>query len=542
MNEAPTMKFSRQQGRLSAHLKTAGFTALICGLLLSPIAPAHAAFSSQWQVPGLGKLQLGQPDPRTGRVGATLNVETDRLEGIPRNTVLQMSGTLQGSTLTIKGYKVTQGNYLHLDNETPSYEYTLSIEAEVSQQGSASHLQGTATLRKSVRFRNDSGTLLQSFAIGTQGEGVCQVESLTASSDHADNHSRSFTGGKSYSFDPARSEIKGNPGDPLVIFLKDVEEGGKEGTADNPFVLQDFNVKVEAKLTCTPRTGNHWKLISGAADLVANPANPNTVELKHLRRGGIYKVIYDQLDGSPVSEAIIVLPLAGAEIEDIIRNDVRLATIYAQNYTKNHNLFEQVVFLAALWEVAGAGTAAVAGTATIISDALPLALMGGWSYGNYLGRPDNALQPTVWFYNSVTHSRSGFLWKNPPGMKAVATWYGVPVRIAKLSNFIVAYTVEKIHVPAKIQEIAQSSGTKNDASGDDSWKAGVDLAHGRISLSDSKRMTQLVLKLRRETVEKDHQTVNLWPNLGEAGNFVDPQKFSDVDKHFTHPAFLGWSK
>jgi len=91
MIDAPIMKFSREHGRLPSLWKQmTGFTLLICGLLLFPTASAYAASSSQWEIPGLGKLQLGQADSRTGRVGATLNVETDQLEGIPRNTVLQM--------------------------------------------------------------------------------------------------------------------------------------------------------------------------------------------------------------------------------------------------------------------------------------------------------------------------------------------------------------------------------------------------------------------------------------------------------------------
>lgn len=55
--------------------------------------------------------------------------------------------------------------------------------------------------------------------------------------------------------------------------------------------------------------------------------------------------------------------------------------------------------------------------------------------GDYLGRVDTISRPTVWRYNQVNDST---------GMGAVATWCGVPVRMAKVSNFMVGYATTRL--------------------------------------------------------------------------------------------------
>jgi len=56
-------------------------------------------------------------------------------------------------------------------------------------------------------------------------------------------------------------------------------------------------------------------------------------------------------------------------------------------------------------------------------------------HGDYLGRPDNILSKTVWCYNAVN---------DYTGMGACATFGGLPVRVAKLSNFFVGYCSRRI--------------------------------------------------------------------------------------------------
>src|SRR6267142_3570417 len=125
---------------------------------------AVSSFGNEFEIPGLGTLRLGKPDPRTHKIGATLMVGTDQLQNMPRNSILDMSGDLQGTTLNLRGSTVTKGNYLDFDHEVPSYEYTLSIECLLDQQHA--RLDGTASLVKSERFRKDRGTTIQRVAIG----------------------------------------------------------------------------------------------------------------------------------------------------------------------------------------------------------------------------------------------------------------------------------------------------------------------------------------------------------------------------------------
>ena len=64
------------------------------------------------------------------------------------------------------------------------------------------------------------------------------------------------------------------------------------------------------------------------------------------------------------------------------------------------------------------------------------------------------------------------------GMGAVATFYGVPTRMAKLGNFLAGYGTERLGIWGISQWLAQSIGTTNDVTATMSWDAGTQLAGG----------------------------------------------------------------
>jgi hypothetical protein len=141
--------------------------------------------------------------------------------------------------------------------------------------------------------------------------------------------------------------------------------------------------------------------------------------------------------------------------------------------------------------------------------------------GDYAGRPNNASFPTVRKYNQVDYG----------GLSAVATWFGVPTRTAKASNFLVAYAARRIGVHPVAAWIAQAVGTFNDEAASRSWGAGWEVAGGvDYELTAS--------ELVKEIFDKgDDKNMKLWPNPQPPDNHVGESKLINLDEQFVSPGF-----
>ncbi|HEV2992584.1 MAG TPA: hypothetical protein VG759_29400 [Candidatus Angelobacter sp.] len=137
---------------------------------------------AQWKIDGLGTLTLGQADPQSRTIAGVLLVQTDSLQGIPKDTKLTMKGPMHVTGFKLQGSKLTKGNYLNIvkKKEDIAYEYRLTLEAQLKDPKTAAQLNGTATLMKFERYIADKkGTRLGSFAVSgpyTPGDlGSCEM-------------------------------------------------------------------------------------------------------------------------------------------------------------------------------------------------------------------------------------------------------------------------------------------------------------------------------------------------------------------------------
>ena len=203
-------------------------------------------------------------------------------------------------------------------------------------------------------------------------------------------------------------------------------------------------------------------------------------------------------EGSPWTEANVVLPLAGAGIDTVFQQDFDVLQTVMSNLNVNVSKWERQYFTFGLkW---------------FYSDAAM----------DYPGRVDNTAHPTVWRYNQV-NDESGF--------GAVATWHGIPVRMAKLGNFMAGYGTELLGVWRISQSISQFLGTGNDATATASWNAGVAVAQG----GDVALVTaQMVTNTWNVADQKER---NLWPNASQADNHTRALLF-DFNLNLSSPRVI----
>ena len=234
----------------------------------------------------------------------------------------------------------------------------------------------------------------------------------------------------------------------------------------------------------TPRSGS---FITG--DLAATFWNPQV--------GGVYRVTA-ALDGIATT-GVFVLPLAGAEMSDVLRGDlVRADRVCAWVDPLILGASEQARAISAY------------------------GLFGFDVNGFYRGRPDAVSSPTVWCYNQVRDS---------DGKGAVGTLFGLPVRIEKLSNLVVGYAAVRLHASALEMWLAQFIGTPNDASATASWNAGVAVAGG----ADFDTIVSNFVW--RTWSVSDAKNRRLWPNAAFVDNHVPDGDF-DFNTQFHSPGFL----
>ena len=319
------------------------------------------------------------------------------------------------------------------------------------------------------------------------------VSSPTAGITDGSTNQQPFDGNTSWNFDVTQSP---NPDKHFSVLFSDV--------AGDNFSVRDFSVDMTlvVKPTGAPVGTASWfaldplppsGTIVSTGPLVGTLCNPKV--------GGVYH-IGSCFSGSPTNECNIVLPLAGASVDDILREDLAYADTFASR------------------------ARAVFSEKQINTIQFGLYFFWDAGRGDYLGRPDNVDRPTVWAYNQVVTSGRQF------GKGAVATLSGVPIRISKLSNLLAAYTCERLGVYQELQILSQWIGTRNDDSSRISWDYGTHLAHGSNYVHSVSNM------VRGCWSTSDSKAIKLWPNPAPADNHAESVLYSDVERFFYSPGML----
>ena len=288
-----------------------------------------------------------------------------------------------------------------------------------------------------------------------------------------------------------------NPDRHLVVPFCNVVE-----TNEN-FSVVDFAVDMTIELTPsgTPTNGVTavWTVLDGtprSGELL--PECGLSASYRNPKVGGIYRFAVT-CNGSPATECNLVLPLAGGSIDAICENDISLADVVIRRINATTGSLErQSPFFGLDW-------------------------FNNNGMGDYLGRVDSSTNPTVWRYNQVN---------DDTGMGAVATWYGIPVRMAKASNFMVGYATARLGVWRVSRGLSQFIGTGNDTSARMSWDAGVDVAHG-TNFSDA-----VGCFVTNSWSVSDVKEKKLWPNTAESDNHVLRNVCTNFNYQFISPGFI----
>ncbi|MBQ3316306.1 MAG: hypothetical protein IJG70_10185 [Kiritimatiellae bacterium] len=286
-----------------------------------------------------------------------------------------------------------------------------------------------------------------------------------------------------------------SPDKHLPVFFEDVKGEG--------FEANDFSVRLRLEILPSgfslPGVSAMWEFLEpspNSGSIV--PVNALEADFVNPKVGGVYHIGVTYY-GSPMSECNIVLPLAGAEVADLLAANIVQASNFVQKAKAKY------------------------------SGRQCTSLRFGWKWfikegnGDYLGRPDNAASPTIWFYNQVS---------DDTGMGAVATLYGVPIRAAKLSNFMVGYASSLLGIGSTRSSLAQLIGTSNDQSASMSWDAGVNVASGS-------NFWHTVSNLSHEAWgAADSKNRRLWPNKNNLDNAGNPIYYTNFNRVFYPPGFL----
>jgi len=302
-----------------------------------------------------------------------------------------------------------------------------------------------------------------------------------------------FMGATQYPFNPKNAL---SPGKHLLIPFDWARILGS-------LMVGDVTVNMQLVLdpAVSPDVNASWRVIENTTDsgtLVATGGL--TAEFRNPTCGGVIRIAAS-CDGSPETEGNILLPLAGATIDAVFESDF----IAASNAVAYYRTCWPRYALTPLW-----------GAATFYKN------------GDYHGRVDCADYPTVRAYNSISD--------DDVHLGAVATLYGAPVRIAKLSNFLVSYATAALNVNEMFREISRTAGTEDDESAAISWETGALLAtNGLFSAVIPQMATNMFLS-------SDGKVSTLWPNPHPTDNHLDSDLISNFDENFCSPLFIEESK
>ena len=275
----------------------------------------------------------------------------------------------------------------------------------------------------------------------------------------------------------------------------------KDVVNTNDFSVNDFNVDMtlQVKPSGAPVGSASWfplpptpesAVLVSTGDCTGRLANP--------KEGGVYH-IGAAFDGSPTNECNIVLPLAGASVDAVLKVDFQRAATFISNARRKYDWL------------------------TRNSPKFGRKWFKDHVNGNYLGRPDCWDQPTVWYYNQV---------RDDIGEGAVGTLAGVPIRVAKLSNLVTAYTCEGLGVLRISQWISHLIGHLTDESEHITWRYGNDIWNGAEYENAISNM------VREAWNAVNDKTINVFPNLLPVENWSSDPDGTNWNHRFYSPGFL----
>lgn len=338
--------------------------------------------------------------------------------------------------------------------------------------------------------RPDGST--DSRAAATTCAEVLRTEVTTADPDILDGspNQQPFAGHTNWTFDVTHSP---HPDKHFSVLFRDVvtdDFSVRNFSVGMSLVIQPLNAPVGtaswSALVPTPSSGE----IVSTGDLTGALRNPKV--------GGVYRIA-SCFDGSPTNECTIVLPLAGAEMEEVLRDDLEQADGFV---SRSKSTFPRRWYTRALFA-----------SKWFTRD----------KYGYYRGRPDNAERQTVYYYNQVS---------DDTGKGAIGTLLGLPIHVEKLSNLLAGYACEKLEVPIEEQGLSQWYGTGNDESAELSWTVGTRLAAGNDFTSEIGYLTTNVYRYASEKCRK------LWPNEAPADNHRGFFGHGNFNTEFSSPGFI----
>ena len=299
-----------------------------------------------------------------------------------------------------------------------------------------------------------------------------------------------FAANTNWTFDVTHSI---NPDKHYAVLFRDA--------VNDDFSVRDFSVRMTLVVepADAPVGAASWFALdptpaSGA--IVSTGAR--TGELQNPKVGGVYR-IGSCFAGSTTNTCIIVLPLAGAEMDEVLRGDLVRADGFVERSKDNwpRRWFTRALFASHWFRYD--------------------------KYGFYRGRPDNADSPTVRHYNQV---------RDRDGKGAIGTLLGVPIHIEKLSNLVAAYACERLGVPTEEQGLAERIGTANDEAAHLSWITGLRLAHNHNFEGEVGYLATNAYRWASDKSEK------LWPNPASVDNHRDTFGHGDFDTEFSSPGFI----
>lgn len=277
---------------------------------------------------------------------------------------------------------------------------------------------------------------------------------------------------------------------------------------DDGFSVTNFAVQMSLVLAPSGVNGSSlpcdWEVVEAKPQMSGSLSHEGGLEAWFVNpvQGGVYR-FRGRCDGCPWTEGNVVLPLSGAGVEGVVEGDLADLQLWVWHLNETVGAVERQV---PWWGLEN---------------------FFDFGMGDYRGRVDNAWSPTVWTYNGVN---------DDSGKGAVATLFGVPTRMAKLSNLMVAYTTESIGVLGVLQRIAQTKGTWRDpdGSGAASWEAGVELAGG-AALSET--LSGMATNIWSSASSGDKAKA-LWPNTPGADNHSSTTNSVDYNLFFRSPGIV----
>lgn len=332
----------------------------------------------------------------------------------------------------------------------------------------------------------------------TRSMTVARVKQMNVSSAVAgvSENPQPFLSGVAYAFSVTNSP---SPDKHLVVPFENVATLGTNG-----FNVADFHVDMALEFepvgVSASGLSTAWSIVEATPQMSGALVDSGSAaaRFENPKQGGIYR-FKAEVAGSSDTYATVVLPLAGAEVCGVFETDFAIYAAAMSNLNARTGRFErQTPSFGRRWFYNGGAA-------------------------DYLGRVDNALRPTVWVYNQVN---------DISGMGAVASFYGVPMRMAKLGNFLAGYGTELLGVWGVSQWLSQGLGSLNDETASMSWGAGTLVASGTGVVTAAASLS---------TNMWDHADVKarrLWPNPVPTDNHAVFSSSFDFNYNFCSPGVV----